>query len=111
MPQATKPTWTNILKDVRVLISDGPHKFICHAITQAVCAPKYETYGYQAEKLVRKYQRRIAKQLGESPTYEDWISKNHRHLFLEMMGKGFNKGFKEGRLLWIDDMIRRANGK
>lgn len=111
MPQATKPTWTNILKDVRALIASGHHKYICFAIVQAVYAARYNCYGAHAEALVKEYQRRVTRQLDSGSiyvTYEDWIRRKYPKLFYKMYT---SDGFKQGRLLWIDDMIRRANGK
>lgn len=110
MPRRIELTWTKILIDVREQIATGYVKYICYAIRSTILRNSEDLTWQDAEELDKKYCRKIQRQLKGCDTYEGWVCTYYPEVYDKMRRTG-DRSFRKGRLLWIDDMIRRANGK
>lgn len=101
-----KPTFLQVLKEVRPLIESGRYMYICRAIEGVLNRHK------APERLIHEYQRRIQDQLGfYAYTYSRWLLNNHpvRYYSLKVGGSIPDGAFTPGRLAWIDNMIREES--
>ena len=91
-------TFVEALRAVRPKIEDGTYLFICVAIHNecpAACR--------------RQHIQRVMDMLKGAETYQDWMNRKHRHIYDKM---GQTPGaFRQGRLQWIDDMIKKEEAK
>jgi len=84
--------FSKALRKARPLIESGEARFMCHALGI--------TGG-------GNFASRISRHLKKCLTYEIWLDKHHREVFLKMT----KNDFRDGRLQWIDHMIKMEESK
>ena len=90
-----KKTFLWYLIQVRGLIYSGRESYICHALNH-LGAPD-------------KYRMRVLRQLQGVAAYEVWVWRRYPEVYDRM--RLSKTAFREGRLAWIDDMIKQEQGK
>lgn len=93
-----KTIW--ILKKAKDYINNGYNDFICNALHAVVS--DYELYESTEEKLAHKIEIWISKVLNDR-TYTTWLEDNYPEFYI-----GSNESCKEGRLQWLDYIIKQV---
>lgn len=90
-------TFIEALVKARRLINIGTETYICHALKEIGA---------------HRYVKNIEDQLSPVTSYEGWVCENHPEVFSQMVASpNSHRYFREGRLQWIDHMIKEANEK
>lgn len=91
-------TFAEALRAARPKIEDGTYIFICTAIYHT-CPEAYRA----------QHMQRVMRMLKGTITYQDWCEK-HRPKIFDVMHRTPG-AFRQGRLQWIDDMIKMGEAK
>lgn len=101
-------TWLEFLNEAGRMIAALEEGYICHAAVKLCHAGKL------SKELRDEDQERILDQLDSATSYEGWLQAHHYETYMKMLQTpGVDNGHVsswegviEGRLCWIDDMIR-----
>lgn len=99
-------TFAEALRAVRPMVESGEEVYICWALGAV--------YRDKGGEELRRYQRKIERQLGMCSSYEHWLQDNHPEFYLDLPRTEHGKSWRDcrvGRLQWIDDMIAKEEAQ